>query len=158
MLFHRIMSIVMTFVMVLSSLFSTGFLTGITVYAADGDRDLTNVVKNQNLGWNLSNDSGVQAGNADQPIYPYEDIYELINTQLKQGIVTIDFTGLNRIDNDHGSGNEQKIWDRQQIKTFRLKYVFLAAKIIKTARSVIMKLSSKYPYQEVYKKCICLES
>ena len=47
---------------------------------------------------------------------------------------------------------------RQQIKTFRLKYVFLAAKIIKTARSVIMKLSSKYPYQEVYKKCICLES
>ncbi len=39
---------------------------------------------------------------------------------------------------------------RQQIKTFRLKYVFLAAKIIKTARSVIMKLSSKYPYQEVY--------
>lgn len=47
---------------------------------------------------------------------------------------------------------------RQQIKTFRLKYVFLAAKIIKTARSVIMKLSSKYPYQEVYQKCICLES
>lgn len=43
---------------------------------------------------------------------------------------------------------------RQQIKTFRLKYVFLAAKIIKTARSVIMKLSSKYPYQEVYKRCI----
>ena len=40
---------------------------------------------------------------------------------------------------------------RQQIKTFRLKYVFLAAKIIKTARSVIMKLSSKYPYQEMYK-------
>ena len=48
--------------------------------------------------------------------------------------------------------------DMQQIKTFRSKYVFLAAKIIKTARSVIMKLSSKYPYQEVYKKCICLES
>ena len=32
---------------------------------------------------------------------------------------------------------------RQQIKTFRLKYVFLAAKIIKTARYVIMKLSGK---------------
>lgn len=30
---------------------------------------------------------------------------------------------------------------RQQIKTFRLKYVFLAAKIIKTARTVIMNLS-----------------
>lgn len=40
---------------------------------------------------------------------------------------------------------------RQQIKTFRLKYVFLAAKIIKIARSVIMKLSSKYLYQDVYK-------
>lgn len=47
---------------------------------------------------------------------------------------------------------------RQQIKTLRLKYVFLAAKIIKTARSVIMKLSSKFAYMEVYKKCICLES
>jgi hypothetical protein len=30
---------------------------------------------------------------------------------------------------------------RQQIKTFRLKYVFLAGKIIRTARSVVMKLS-----------------
>lgn len=44
---------------------------------------------------------------------------------------------------------------RQQIKTFRLKYVFLAAKIIKTARSVIMKLSEKFPYKEVYEKCLC---
>jgi len=41
---------------------------------------------------------------------------------------------------------------RQQIKTFRLKYIFLAGKIIRTARSVIMKLSEKYPYQEVYEK------
>lgn len=39
---------------------------------------------------------------------------------------------------------------RQQIKTFRLKYVFLAAKIIKTARYVIMKLSENYPYKGVY--------
>lgn len=110
-LLRRIMSVIMTFVMVLSSLFSTGFMTGITVYAADGDRDLMNVVKNQDLGWNLSNDSGVQTGNADQPIYPYEDIYDLIYDQLEQGLVTIDFTGLNRIDNDHGSGNKKKIWD-----------------------------------------------
>ncbi|PKO00022.1 MAG: IS1380 family transposase, partial [Chloroflexi bacterium HGW-Chloroflexi-5] len=43
---------------------------------------------------------------------------------------------------------------RQQIKTFRLKYVFLAAKIIKTARYVVMKLSVKYPYQDVYKNCL----
>lgn len=43
---------------------------------------------------------------------------------------------------------------RQQIKTFRLKYVFLAAKIIKTARNVIMKLSLNYPYKSVYEKCL----
>jgi len=39
---------------------------------------------------------------------------------------------------------------RQQIKTFRLKYVFLAGKIIKTGRYVIMKICETYPYQEVY--------
>jgi len=39
---------------------------------------------------------------------------------------------------------------RQQIKTFRLKYIFLAGKIIRTARSVVMKLSEKYPYREIY--------
>ena len=43
---------------------------------------------------------------------------------------------------------------RQQIKTFRLKYIFLAGKIIRTARSVVMKLSEKYPYQEIYKKSL----
>jgi hypothetical protein len=43
---------------------------------------------------------------------------------------------------------------RQQIKTFRLKYVFLAAKIIKTARNVIMNLSFNYPYRSVYEKCL----
>src|SRR5512135_223874 len=35
---------------------------------------------------------------------------------------------------------------RQQIKTFRLKYIFLAGKIIRTARSVVMKLSERYPF------------
>lgn len=39
---------------------------------------------------------------------------------------------------------------RQQIKTFRLKYIFLAGKIIRTARRVVMKLSEKYPYREIY--------
>jgi len=39
---------------------------------------------------------------------------------------------------------------RQQIKTFRFKYVFLAGKIIKTARSIIMKISDKYIYRNVY--------
>ena len=43
---------------------------------------------------------------------------------------------------------------RQQIKAFRLKYVFLAGKIITTARSVVMKLSEKYPYQEVFNICL----
>jgi hypothetical protein len=41
---------------------------------------------------------------------------------------------------------------RQQIKTFRLQYIFLAWKIIRTARNVVMKLSEKYPYQEIYAK------
>jgi hypothetical protein len=43
---------------------------------------------------------------------------------------------------------------RQQIKTFRLKYIFLAGKIIRTARSAVMKLSEKYPYQEIYEKSL----
>jgi len=43
---------------------------------------------------------------------------------------------------------------RQQIKTFRLKYVFLAGKIIRTARYVVMKLPAKYPFRDVYEKCM----
>jgi hypothetical protein len=43
---------------------------------------------------------------------------------------------------------------RQQIKTFRLKYVFLAGKIISSARYVIMKLPAKYPYKNVFEKCL----
>ena len=43
---------------------------------------------------------------------------------------------------------------RQQIKTFRLKYIFLAGKIIRTARSVVIKLSEKYPYREIYEKSL----
>jgi len=43
---------------------------------------------------------------------------------------------------------------RQQIKTFRLKYIFLAGKIIRTARSVVMKLSERYPYREIYQQSL----
>jgi len=43
---------------------------------------------------------------------------------------------------------------RQQIKTFRLKYIFLARKIIKMARSVVLKFSTNYPYQEIYAKSL----
>jgi hypothetical protein len=43
---------------------------------------------------------------------------------------------------------------RQQIKTFRLKYVFLAGKIIRSARYVVMKLPAKYPYPEVFERCL----
>jgi hypothetical protein len=49
---------------------------------------------------------------------------------------------------DFANGTEY----RQQIKTFRLKYIFLAGKIIRSARSVIMKLSEKYPYREMYEQ------
>jgi hypothetical protein len=41
---------------------------------------------------------------------------------------------------------------RQQIKTFRLKVVLLAGKIIRTARYGVMKLPTKYPFRDVYKK------
>lgn len=41
---------------------------------------------------------------------------------------------------------------RQQIKTFRLKYIFLAGKIIRTDRGVVMKLSKIYPYREIYEQ------
>jgi len=47
---------------------------------------------------------------------------------------------------DFANGTEY----RQQIKTFRLKYIFLARKIIRMARSVVLKLSKKSPYQEIY--------
>jgi len=43
---------------------------------------------------------------------------------------------------------------RQQIKTFRLKYIFLAGKIARTARRVVMKLSERYPYREIYERCL----
>jgi hypothetical protein len=43
---------------------------------------------------------------------------------------------------------------RQQIKTFRLKFIFLAGKIIRTGRSVVMKLSETYPHQAIYKKSL----
>jgi len=43
---------------------------------------------------------------------------------------------------------------RQQIKTFRLKYIFLAGKIIRTARYVVMKLPAKYPLETYIEKCM----
>ncbi|MBT9151552.1 MAG: hypothetical protein DDT40_01748 [candidate division WS2 bacterium] len=39
---------------------------------------------------------------------------------------------------------------RQWILTFRLKYVFLAGKIVRTARQTILKLLEGYPYKGVY--------
>jgi len=39
---------------------------------------------------------------------------------------------------------------RQQIKTIRLKYIFLVGKIIRTVMSMVMKLSEKYPYREIF--------
>ena len=43
---------------------------------------------------------------------------------------------------------------RRQIKTFRLKYIFLAGKIIRTARNIMMKFSENYPYQEIHEKSL----
>jgi hypothetical protein len=39
---------------------------------------------------------------------------------------------------------------RQWILTFRLKYVLVAGKIIRTARQTILKLLEGYPYKEVF--------
>jgi hypothetical protein len=44
--------------------------------------------------------------------------------------------------------SENDYW--QQIKTFRLKYIFVAAKIVKTGRQKIMKISKDYRYKEVF--------
>ena len=41
---------------------------------------------------------------------------------------------------------------RQWILTFRLKYVLVAGKIIRTARQTILKLLLGYPYKEVFHK------
>jgi len=46
--------------------------------------------------------------------------------------------------------SETEYW--QQIKTFRLKYIFIAAKIVKTSRQTIIKISKKYRYKEVFRK------
>jgi hypothetical protein len=51
---------------------------------------------------------------------------------------------------DFANGTEY----RQKIKTFRLKYIFQAGKIIRTARNVVMKLSEKYPYREIYEQSL----
>ena len=39
---------------------------------------------------------------------------------------------------------------RQQIKTFRLKYIFLAGKIIRSARQVVLKLPEHYAHQPIF--------
>lgn len=39
---------------------------------------------------------------------------------------------------------------RQWILTFRLKYIFVAGKIIRTARQVVLKMLEEYPYKVIY--------
>ena len=41
---------------------------------------------------------------------------------------------------------------RQWTLTFRLKYVFVAGKIIRIARQTILKLLEWYPYEEIFYK------
>ena len=47
---------------------------------------------------------------------------------------------------DRVSSNEYRQW----ILTFRLKYVFVAGKIVRTARQTILKISEGYLYKEVF--------
>jgi hypothetical protein len=39
---------------------------------------------------------------------------------------------------------------RQQIKTFRLKYVFLAGKIVQSARQAVLKLPEQHAHQPIF--------
>jgi hypothetical protein len=39
---------------------------------------------------------------------------------------------------------------RQQVKSFRLKYIFLAGKIVRSARRVVLKLPEQYAYQAIF--------
>ena len=70
-------------------------------------------------------------------------IFLLFENAKTNGIIEL-------IDTDLVFDNEST----NKIKTFRLKYVFLAGKIIRTARYVVMKLSAKYPYKDVYENCL----
>jgi len=47
---------------------------------------------------------------------------------------------------DKASASEYRQW----ILTFRLKYVFVVGKIIRTARQTILKLLEGYSYKEVF--------
>lgn len=51
---------------------------------------------------------------------------------------------------DNTSNNEY----RQQINTFRLKYVFVAGKIVTTGRKIILKILESYPYKEIFRKSL----
>jgi hypothetical protein len=42
---------------------------------------------------------------------------------------------------------------RQQIKTFGLKYIFLAGKIIRSARQVVLKLPEQYAHHAIFNPC-----
>jgi len=46
---------------------------------------------------------------------------------------------------------------RQWILIFRLKYVLVAGKIIRTTRQTILKLPEGYPYKEVFSVKSCNE-
>ena len=61
-------------------------------------------------------------------------LFLLLENARKNGIIDL-------IDNDLVFENES---------TNKIK--FLTGKIIRTARGVVMKLSEKYPYQEIYEK------
>ena len=82
--------------------------------------------------------------NTDYDVAGREDVHDL-GLSGSNPVIKVDYTCFNWTDL-YGQGR------LKQIKTFRLKYIFLAGKIIRTARSVIMKLSEKYPYREMYEQ------
>ena len=85
-----------------------------------------------------------------QSFWANEAIYQLMILAYNLFLLFTCACGTGAGKMDFANGTEY--W--QQIKTFRLKYIFLAGKIIRTARSLIMKLSEKYPYREMYEQSL----
>jgi len=50
--------------------------------------------------------------------------------------------------------NTSEVEYRQQINTFRLKYIYVAGKIISTGRKIILKIIEGYQYKDIFLKCL----
>jgi len=94
----------------------------------------------------------------------YEYFFFVTNTELSSEKVVISYEKRGNSENyikeakyDMAVGHLllKSFWANEAVfQMMMLKYVFLAGKIIRTARYVVMKLSAKYPYKDVYENCL----